>query len=54
MMRTLAACLAALVAAAAAEATTLYVDDLGDGSAGTGTEADPFRDLQLAIEIVKK
>jgi hypothetical protein len=50
MMRVLAACLAAIVAAAAAGAATLYVDDLGDGAVGTGTEEDPFRDLQAAIE----
>jgi hypothetical protein len=33
-----------------ARATTVYVDDLGDGAAGTGTDDDPFRDLQLAID----
>jgi hypothetical protein len=28
----------------------LYVDDVGDGAAGIGTAADPFRDLQSAID----
>jgi poly-gamma-glutamate capsule biosynthesis protein CapA/YwtB (metallophosphatase superfamily) len=34
----------------AAAAVTLYVDDLGDEKIGTGTQLDPFRDLQLAID----
>jgi len=50
MKRALATCLAAALAAGAAQAATLYVDDLGDGAAGTGAQADPFRDLQSAIE----
>jgi hypothetical protein len=50
MKSALVVCLAAALTAAAAAAGTLYVDDLGDGAAGTGTEADPFRDLQAAIE----
>ncbi|MBI2895582.1 MAG: right-handed parallel beta-helix repeat-containing protein [Deltaproteobacteria bacterium] len=29
---------------------TLFVDDLADGEAGSGTEADPFRNLQVAID----
>lgn len=29
---------------------TLFVDDLADGQTGSGTEADPFRDLQAAID----
>lgn len=33
-----------------AHATTLFVDDLGDGSAGIGTVDDPYRALQLAID----
>lgn len=39
-----------LVLAPAMHATTLYVDDLGDGRIGTGTQLDPFRNLQLAID----
>lgn len=30
-------------------ADTIYVDDLSDGQQGTGTEVDPYRDLQVAI-----
>jgi len=30
--------------------STLYVDDLDDGEIGSGTEADPFRNLQDAID----
>jgi len=33
-----------------AGAATIHVEDVGDGAAGTGTAADPFRDLQLAID----
>jgi poly-gamma-glutamate capsule biosynthesis protein CapA/YwtB (metallophosphatase superfamily) len=33
-----------------AQAGTLYVDDLGDGRQGSGSAADPFRDLQTAID----
>jgi poly-gamma-glutamate capsule biosynthesis protein CapA/YwtB (metallophosphatase superfamily) len=33
-----------------ARAEVLYVDDLRDGKIGTGTQADPFRDLQFAID----
>jgi hypothetical protein len=50
MRRALTACLAAALAAGVAQAGTLYVDDVGDGAAGVGTAADPFRDLQSAIE----
>ncbi len=31
-------------------AGTLYVDDLGDEKVGTGTQFDPFRNLQFAID----
>jgi poly-gamma-glutamate capsule biosynthesis protein CapA/YwtB (metallophosphatase superfamily) len=31
-------------------ATTWYVDDLGDGKTGIGSQNDPFRDLQTAID----
>ena len=31
-------------------AETLYVDDIGDGATGTGAAADPFRDVQPAID----
>jgi hypothetical protein len=51
MTRAVTACLAAvLAAAAAAQGGTLYVDDIGGAAAGTGVEADPFRDLQSAID----
>ena len=30
-----------------------YVDDLGDGKPGFGSENDPFRDLQYAIDLAK-
>lgn len=50
MKSVLAASLAAALAAGAAQAATIYVDDLADGAVGTGTEADPFRDLQTAID----
>jgi hypothetical protein len=50
MKSVLVACLAAALTAGPAQAGTLYVDDLGDGAAGAGTEADPFRDLQAAID----
>lgn len=44
-------CLAAALApTGAAGAATLYVDDVGDGATGAGTAADPFRDLQSAID----
>lgn len=33
-----------------AVARTFYVDDLADGQRGTGSEADPFRVLQVAID----
>ncbi len=35
------------------EAATWYVDDLGDGRTGSGSEANPFRDLQYAIDFTK-
>ncbi len=35
------------------EAETWYVDDLGDGKVGSGSEKDPFRDLQHAIDFAK-
>lgn len=37
----------------AEENKTWYVDDLGDGNAGTGLKNDPFRDLQYAIDFAK-
>ncbi|MFH1502551.1 MAG: right-handed parallel beta-helix repeat-containing protein [Candidatus Eisenbacteria bacterium] len=40
---------AALTAATCSHAATLRVDDLGDGSTGTGAPDDPYRDLQHAI-----
>lgn len=33
-----------------AQAETWYVDDLGDGKNGMGSQHDPFRDLQTAID----
>lgn len=33
-----------------AQAETVFVDDLGDGKLGAGSEIDPFRDLQAAID----
>jgi parallel beta-helix repeat protein len=35
---------------APANAGTLFVDDTGDGLSGTGSEGDPFRALQTAID----
>lgn len=32
------------------QAGTLHVDDISDGKAGSGSAADPFRDLQTAID----
>ncbi|MCK4818591.1 hypothetical protein KA005_22665, partial [bacterium] len=32
------------------QATTWYVDDTGDDVVGLGSEIDPFRDLQAAID----
>jgi poly-gamma-glutamate synthesis protein (capsule biosynthesis protein) len=32
------------------QATTWYVDDIGDDVVGTGTKDEPFRDLQTAID----
>lgn len=46
----LIALLLPVIFAAPARAGTLYVDDLGDGSRGTGSEEEPFRDLQTAID----
>ena len=37
----------------AVEAKTWYVDDLGDGKPGFGSEDDPFRDLQNAIDFAE-
>jgi hypothetical protein len=34
-----------------ASAKTWYVDDLGNGGTGSGSEDDPFRDLQYAIDL---
>ncbi len=34
-------------------ATTWYVDDLQDGQAGNGTEEDPYRDLQFAVDAAE-
>jgi poly-gamma-glutamate synthesis protein (capsule biosynthesis protein) len=39
-----------LVLAPPVQAATLYVDDMGDERIGTGTQPDPFRDLQTAID----
>lgn len=39
-----------LTAGGVGHAGTLYVDDVGDGATGTGTEDNPFRDLQSAID----
>jgi hypothetical protein len=51
MKRALTACLAAALAlGSCAHAATIHVDDLGDGARGTGSEADPFRGLQEAID----
>ncbi len=36
--------------APAVGASTVHVDDLGDGARGRGTESDPYRDLQLAMD----
>lgn len=33
--------------------STIFVDDLADGMRGSGTEADPFRDLQDAIDAAQ-
>jgi hypothetical protein len=38
---------------ATAEAKTWYVDDIGDGKTGSGSENDPFRDLQYAMDFAK-
>jgi hypothetical protein len=43
------ALLALLTASAPTFAATLYVDDLNDGQVGTGTSANPYRNLQTAI-----
>ena len=41
-----------LVGTAAVRAqTTWYVDDVNDGQTGSGTVADPFRDLQYALDV---
>ncbi len=40
----------ALSIAGQALGATIYVDDLGDGKMGTGAPADPYRDLQRAID----
>ncbi|MFQ6032300.1 MAG: right-handed parallel beta-helix repeat-containing protein, partial [Candidatus Zixiibacteriota bacterium] len=32
---------------------TWYVDDIGDGKVGSGSQEDPFRDLQDAIDFAK-
>jgi hypothetical protein len=50
MKHALAVWLVVALATGPAGAATLYVDDLGDGAAGTGTPAHPFRDLQSAID----
>jgi len=44
--------LAALAATlpATSRAATIYVDDLADGVPGAGTRANPWRDLQDAID----
>lgn len=34
-----------------ASAASVYVDDVGDGVRGSGTAADPYRDLQTAIDL---
>ncbi len=38
---------------ATVEGETWYVDDLGDDKIGSGSEVDPFRDLQYAIDVAK-
>lgn len=42
--------LAALAPSAATSAATVFVAAIGDGTTGTGTESDPYRDLQHAID----
>jgi hypothetical protein len=36
-----------------AQTNTWYVDDLGDGKTGSGSQADPFRDLQSVFDLAK-
>jgi hypothetical protein len=36
-----------------AQTNTWYVDDLGDGKTGLGSQADPFHDLQSAFDLAK-
>lgn len=51
-MRTCTICviaLSVLLACSAAPAATLFVDDVGDGREGDGSEGDPYRDLAVAI-----
>jgi len=53
MVKYLLALLLALVfpgSSAVGGTETLYVDDLGDNKLGTGSQVDPFRDLQRAID----
>jgi hypothetical protein len=45
--------LISLVFLTLAGAETWHVDDLGDGRTGSGSEANPFRDLQYAIDFAK-
>ena len=51
LCRFLASALLVLLSAAVPSfAATLYVDDLSDGKSGKGTSAEPYRDLQKAID----
>jgi parallel beta-helix repeat protein len=50
---TLWAVTAVVALSTAGNAETLYVDDIADGQVGTGTRADPFRDLQRAIDAAR-
>ncbi len=42
---------AALLLAAPAAGTVIFVEDLGDGAVGAGTMEEPYRDLQTAIDL---
>ncbi len=50
VVRAVALSAGVLACASTVRASTLYVDDVGDGLAGAGTTADPFRELQTAID----
>ncbi|MBD3348300.1 MAG: hypothetical protein GF400_03770 [Candidatus Eisenbacteria bacterium] len=49
----LLAVLAVLTFSTTCTAATHYVDDLGDGKTGTGSPADPWRDLQYAVDAAR-